>query len=112
MKLSDGSCKIAYTVSKVGSGPLEVCFGAAPGSRPSKDFKVSAAVLNAALNGKKEVIVEMCLGLSALGRRIHDTSRRGASVGADADWAERRLGWRDHHPDLARRLGTSGGPTT
>ena len=53
VKLSDGSCKIAYKVAKVGSGPLEVCFGAAPGSRPSIDFKVSAAVLNTALNGKK-----------------------------------------------------------
>ena len=64
VKLSDGACKIAYKVAKVGSGPLEVCFGAAPGSRPSKDFKASAAMLNAALNGKKGEIVEICLGFS------------------------------------------------
>ena len=64
VKLSDGSFKIAYKVAKFGRGPLEVCFGAAPGSRPSKDFKASAAVLNAAVNGKRGVIVEMCLGFS------------------------------------------------
>ena len=43
VKLLDGSFKVAHKVSKTGSGPLEVCFAAVPGSRPSKDFKASAA---------------------------------------------------------------------
>ena len=57
VRLSDGSFEVAYTMAKVGRRPLEVCFGAAPGARPSIDFKASAAVLNAAVNGKKGLIV-------------------------------------------------------